>query len=104
VGEIVPHEFNQLALKKLDENGRSNLERAIRDMGDEETHQQQRLEALKAVMVISAVANDIRTFNDVCHQWLDGDKWSAGVNKDGSIVLWDKENPESRISMAKPKE
>lgn len=107
-GQEVPHKFNQMAVDKLSEKSKKVLEEALNDLGSEDVspvvNPLQKMLALQVVMKVSAIAQDIKTFNDVCNKWLADDQYEAGVGKNGEIVLWEKARPESRITMAAPKE
>jgi hypothetical protein len=103
-GVSLPHEYNQLAVSKLGEMGRSELIRALDDVEEEDGNPLKKMTALSALAKFCRTIEDIQTFSEVCNKWVNDEEFDAGVGPDGSIVLWKRENPKEKISMAPPAE
>lgn len=98
VGQSVPRVYNEQVYERLEDEHRESLKRALDVLGSETEHPLHKSQALAYIAVFSKQSHDLEIFNDVVNKWLNDDTFMAGVNKDGSIVLWDVEQPESRIS------
>jgi hypothetical protein len=54
---------------------------------------------MQLVHTVGKFAFDLKNFLEIEQRWLNDEGFSAGVDKDGQIVLWNKDDPNDKIKM-----
>jgi hypothetical protein len=93
-------EFNELTLKKLTSDQKTNVERAVNIvLNQEDFSREEAIQALIELAKFSKKAVEVQFVDEITNIWLTDNELDSGIDSNGKIVFWPKGYPNQKISI-----
>jgi len=98
IARALPYQFNKQALSALSPEETRCLIHAVDILSEQDSDPQEASNALAYVSFFSRIALEYEHINDLSYLYMTENVLESGVDQNGEIVIWEKNNPNKLYS------